>query len=635
MTFSIRTVAALAIAAAAGLGACDGGTDPQPGDAARIEVIAGSGQEGTVAQPLPQPVQVRVVDAAGRPVPDEVVNFVVTGGGGTVSVGSMRTNADGVAATVWTLGTRTGVAQTLEARIGTAGGQTIVSDPVTAGTRAGAPARAEAATDTMLGGVVGTVLDDTLAIRVLDAHGNLVPGAAVTWTAAGGGGVAPLSAQTDAQGIARALWTLGTDQSQTQLVTAGPVGSARFRARVATLLVFNNEGGVMAPPGSSRIVQVRVRGPAGAVPGVQVRWLVGGGGSVTASGSTRTDTTGTATATWMYGSASTLQTVTAVAGSLEARLSGTAITQGNRTLVVTAPGNVLDVDETRIVWTSGYEVYLRERGTTTDVHVSYDARSTRLFPGGVLLHNSLGLWMWKNGTLSSLEDRISRYVVDGEWVAWSTDNRQGNNYIVRRNLRLGGTDSIASASGHVLQDVGPTGDVAAIRAGGSVLTIFSGGTSRDVASGVWSAVIDGTDVVYATYSGSEDEPPSVWREEAGEDLLLASPVGTFAYAGGWLGFTGGVAGTLASANVFRRNPQGAVEQLTFDLAPKRVEAVGPTGWVLFHSQNPYSDSYRRLLSVPGRPLVMTLADSESLEQVVWRTDRFLLLSGRSVYELTP
>src|SRR5688572_6014391 len=108
----------MALLALPALSACgNGGPGPEDREPARVEVASGSGQQGTAGQTLAQPVRVRVVDDRGRPVPGQSVNFVVTGGGGTVSVGTVTTDDDGYAATQWTLGTVAGAAQTLEARV--------------------------------------------------------------------------------------------------------------------------------------------------------------------------------------------------------------------------------------------------------------------------------------------------------------------------------------------------------------------------------------------------------------------------------------------------------------------------------------------------------------------------------------
>ena len=60
-------------------------------------------------------------------------------------------------------------------------------------------------------GIVGKPLTQELAAVVKGPDGAPMPNVAVTWTPASGSGtVAPAAASTDAQGRARATWTLGT-----------------------------------------------------------------------------------------------------------------------------------------------------------------------------------------------------------------------------------------------------------------------------------------------------------------------------------------------------------------------------------------------------------------------------------------
>ncbi len=67
-------------------------------------------------------------------------------------------------------------------------------------------------------------LPDSLAVRVTDAIGNPVQGVNVTWAALlGGGSVSPATSVTNASGVARAAWLLGSEFG-TQTVTANVVG---------------------------------------------------------------------------------------------------------------------------------------------------------------------------------------------------------------------------------------------------------------------------------------------------------------------------------------------------------------------------------------------------------------------------
>lgn len=81
----------------------------------QMDVIAGNGQTGLVGEQLPSPLVVRVTDANGAPVPGQIVNFRVTGGGGSVFAGAALTDADGRAQDWWTLGSEVGENR-LEAR---------------------------------------------------------------------------------------------------------------------------------------------------------------------------------------------------------------------------------------------------------------------------------------------------------------------------------------------------------------------------------------------------------------------------------------------------------------------------------------------------------------------------------------
>ena len=142
-------------------------------------------------------------------------------------------------------------------------------------------------------GPAGTALDAPLVVQVKDAGGRAVEGRAIAFTIdAGGGQVAPASAQTGADGQASANWTLGA-----------PAGEQRVQAKVtgsdvpATLLVKfsatavsgagsvlgiasgdNQTAPVLSALGDSLVVEV-ADALGNPVAGVEVQWTAIGGGS--------------------------------------------------------------------------------------------------------------------------------------------------------------------------------------------------------------------------------------------------------------------------------------------------------------------------------------------------------------------
>lgn len=70
-----------------------------------LEKAGGDGQEGYFGEALPVAPAVRLLDRNGHPAAEIAVSFEVTAGGGSVSQASVVTRSDGIAETVWTMGT--------------------------------------------------------------------------------------------------------------------------------------------------------------------------------------------------------------------------------------------------------------------------------------------------------------------------------------------------------------------------------------------------------------------------------------------------------------------------------------------------------------------------------------------------
>jgi hypothetical protein len=97
----ILAVALVLASAACGSDVAGPMARPEP---ARMIVLSGDMQTGPPNQELPQPVAVQVLDEGGNPMPNQIVNFRVVEGNGSVFAGAALTNSQGIAKDFWTLG---------------------------------------------------------------------------------------------------------------------------------------------------------------------------------------------------------------------------------------------------------------------------------------------------------------------------------------------------------------------------------------------------------------------------------------------------------------------------------------------------------------------------------------------------
>ena len=159
---------------------------------------------------LSDSVRVRVLNVDSVPVRNALVRFVATTGDGSASPVIDTTDANGVAAAQWTLGTSTGL-QVLTASVVRADS---TPDPLVADNEADFSITAYNALAVETGnGQTGQILTDLPiqpSVRLVDSLGNPRVGVPVSFTANQGGRVTNTSASTNASGIASAgTWTLG------------------------------------------------------------------------------------------------------------------------------------------------------------------------------------------------------------------------------------------------------------------------------------------------------------------------------------------------------------------------------------------------------------------------------------------
>jgi len=191
----------------------------------KLVLASGGTQLGVAGTRLSSPVVVRMLDARDQPVPDVGIDFVVTTGGGSVTPGQVRTDREGRAQALWTLGAAPGE-QKLS--VSGPGGSVVV-----------AATAASSATATVLQKLSGDGFtapprsDLPLSVRAVDGSGNPVAGLAVTWAVEGGGSFSSASALTGADGSATARWALGDAGAQRATATVPAAPAAVFEATLA------------------------------------------------------------------------------------------------------------------------------------------------------------------------------------------------------------------------------------------------------------------------------------------------------------------------------------------------------------------------------------------------------------------
>lgn len=94
----------------------------------RIEYVSGNNQDGAENQQLFEPLEVRIKDVLGNPVPNVPVFFEASDGNGSISPEAVLTNSEGLAEGIWTLGA--GAQQNATATANYGNGDLVMDAPV-------------------------------------------------------------------------------------------------------------------------------------------------------------------------------------------------------------------------------------------------------------------------------------------------------------------------------------------------------------------------------------------------------------------------------------------------------------------------------------------------------------------------
>jgi hypothetical protein len=351
----------LALAGLPLLFACGGDnlTLPSEGAPARIEILAGNGQEMPVQSTLAR-LEFQVTDSQKRPVQGVTVDFILQedAGGASVDPASDVTDSDGKVSTTVTLGSRVGPLSG-QARVAVAEGSTPVEVGFAAtATSAGARQLAPVSGDGQFA-PVGTALRDPLVVKVTDAFGNAIPGVTINWDAQGGGAVSEASTVTGENGQTSVTRTLGPTAGQQQTLASAPdlAGSPVTFTHTATAgdasSVTPVSGNNQEAPAGSQLplpLVVRVLDPDGnPIVGAPVSWLVGEGGGTPSAETSNTGSDGQASIQWTLGSVpgrNTLNAVVSGVGTATFTAMGTGTGSPSNLAVTTQPPTSVTVGAT-------------------------------------------------------------------------------------------------------------------------------------------------------------------------------------------------------------------------------------------------------------------------------------------------
>jgi adhesin/invasin len=207
---------------------------PSEGDPGNIEAIGGNGQSGQVGGDLPESLVVRVTDSHDRPIQGQPIEFTLTGDPtGQLLPDTVETDAAGLAASHWQLGTAAGT-QLAQARVvGVTGPMLVtfsaIADPAP-------PDELVLVDGDDQAGQIGDVLPESLVVMLVDQFGNPIADAEVAW-ATGSGTISSAVVTTGVDGRAAVEWTLGLlpGQQHATATYAGVTGSPVTFTAAATV----------------------------------------------------------------------------------------------------------------------------------------------------------------------------------------------------------------------------------------------------------------------------------------------------------------------------------------------------------------------------------------------------------------
>jgi hypothetical protein len=578
------------------------------------------------------PPSVYVVDSSGIPRPGVAVTFAVKTGGGSVTGGSAVSDAQGVAKVAqWTLGPNVGTNQ-LSATLANGNSLTFNANAVQTSP-----------------GVTVTIISPTYlvgdtAMIVVDAPTS------VTVRATLAGKQTNLVLEVGHTPWRGKISLVGAPRDTMTLVVTGTDANGNSSQAVATLLHDTPARITVNQPMDSSVVQVTTQLDASSVDddpvgGCTLSVSVEGGPMLVGSSPSP-----------LHASISLDQYDGTLVGLLitakDSKDQSSVVrrmvwveTSSHLQAIGTAEGTILAVSGTRLLWSTGSTVGIRQGGSsefiTTSVQGIPQLGLSFLTPSGALFATSFSaapyaqLYLWRNGSMTTKAlSSASSLAASGNYAIY---NLQGvSNGTLYRTDVVGGSDVlIDTTAGNNGNSVSENGDVAFWATPGEIIRYRNGAKTNITSDGGsifnFYPLTDGTNIVFRRSPPGNPNQFEIWLSD-GSTLSMLAPsrngdaqsVTDYVVNGGWTAFTkdDGAGGF----QVWTRSPAGALQAVPGSGSSPKIRALAPNGSLIFDS------GVNRYYAAPGG---MPTRVSSFHGTVVWDSDHFVMILGSTALTVNP
>jgi len=311
----------------------------------------------------------------------------------------------------------------------------------------------------------------------------------------------------------------------------------------------------------------------------------------------------------------------------------------------TVEGNLLAVSGTRLLWSTGSTVGIRQGGTseiiTTTVEGTPQVGLSFLTPVGALFATAVNvapyskLYLWSNGSLTTKAlTALTTLAASGNYVIYNLPPGL-NGTLYRTDVTSGTEIKIDTTASNANNSVAENGDVAFWTTAGEIVRYRNGAETNVTSDGGsikdFYPLTDGINIVFRRSPPTNPDQFEIWLYD-GSTLSMLAPsrngnaqsVTDYVVNGGWTAFTkdDGSGGF----QVWTRSPTGTLQAVAGSGPSPKIRALGPDGSVIFDS------NVDRYYAAPGGTPTRV---SSFHGTVVWDSGHFVMLLGSTALTINP